>query len=376
MTPFGRQPVTAGLLATHALAEGPAPQITLDKWALLRDLTTARTAFGVSDRDLGVLSALLSFHPRKELSDNDGLIVFPSNASLSDRAHGMAESTLRRHLAALVRAGLILRRDSPNGKRYARRGPSGVQRAFGFDLRPLLMRSEEIAEAAAEARQRELKQRLSRETVVLHLRDTAKLITWGRENVQANWDELSDLLALIQRHLRRKLQADELAILAQKAHELLARAKELIIIETPEMVAYDGQNERHQQSSKPDSSESESCQEKQKTTTPAMPLSVVLKATPEMCGFAPDEIRNWSDLVRAADFIRPMLGITPEAWHQSAVVMGRETAAVVLACILQRARTISNPGGYLRALTSKAAEGGFSAGPMVMALIRSEGRPS
>lgn len=376
MTPFGRQPVTAGLLSTLALAERPAPQTALDKWALLRDLTTARAAFGVSDRDLGVLSALLSFHPRKELSDDGGLIVFPSNASLSDRAHGMAESTLRRHLAALVRAGLILRRDSPNGKRYARRGPAGVQRAFGFDLRPLLMRGNEITEAATEARQRELALRLSRETVVLHLRDTAKLIAWGRNEVQANWDELSDLLAVMQRHLRRKLQADELSILAQKARALLTRAKDLVTVETPEMIVNDGQNERHQQSSKPDSFESESYQDNQKTAAPALPLSVVLKATPEMCDFAPEEIRNWSDLVRTADFIRPMLGITPEAWHQAASVMGRETAAVVLACILQRAKAISNPGGYLRALTGKAAEGGFSAGPMVMALFRAVGRPS
>ena len=60
---------------------------------------------------LAVLSALLSFHRGKELADDDALIVFPSNAALSERAHGMAESTLRRHLAALVRAGLILRRD-------------------------------------------------------------------------------------------------------------------------------------------------------------------------------------------------------------------------------------------------------------------------
>ena len=52
MTPFGRQPVTAGLLATQALAEAPAPDQAPDKWALLRDLTTARASFGVSDRDL------------------------------------------------------------------------------------------------------------------------------------------------------------------------------------------------------------------------------------------------------------------------------------------------------------------------------------
>ena len=128
MTPFGRQAVTAGLLATRALAETPAPQASTDKWALLRDLTAARGAYGVSDRDLAVLAALISFHPRAELTDDAQLIVFPSNASLSARAHGMPESTLRRHLAALVKAGLILRRDSPNGKRYATRGASGQAR--------------------------------------------------------------------------------------------------------------------------------------------------------------------------------------------------------------------------------------------------------
>ena len=48
---------------------------------------------------------------------------FPSNNKLRSRAYGMSEPTLRRHLASLVKAGLLIRRDSPNGKRYARRGP-------------------------------------------------------------------------------------------------------------------------------------------------------------------------------------------------------------------------------------------------------------
>ena len=47
--------------------------------------------------------------------------------------------------------------------------------------------------------------------------------------------------------------------------------------------------------------------------------------------------------------------------------MGRETAAITVACILQRFTHIGNPGGYLRALSRKAAEGSFSPGPMVMA---------
>ncbi len=83
-----------------------------------------------------MLHALLSFHqetaltlpqrdPKSESEDNSagaGVVVFPSNRELSIRAHGMAPATLRRHLASLVEAGLIIRRDSPNGKRFARRG--------------------------------------------------------------------------------------------------------------------------------------------------------------------------------------------------------------------------------------------------------------
>lgn len=165
MTPFGRQPVTLGLLATHALAQSVHTASAFDKWALLRDVMAARRDFGNSDRGLVVLSALLSFHPKKERSSSDALVVFPSNLSPSERPHGMPESTLRRHLAALVRAGLILRRDSPNGKRYVRRGPNGLHRAFGFDLKPLLAQVDKIELAAANAHEAEREIKRHREQV-------------------------------------------------------------------------------------------------------------------------------------------------------------------------------------------------------------------
>ena len=71
----------------------------------------------------------------------------------------MSEPTLRRHLAALVEAGLIIRRDSPNGKRYARRVDEEVAQAFGFDLAPLVARAAEFEERlqAAQAAQRRLR---------------------------------------------------------------------------------------------------------------------------------------------------------------------------------------------------------------------------
>lgn len=76
-------------------------------------------------------------------------MVFPSNNQLSLRAHGIAGTTLRRHFAVLVDAGLIERRDSPNGKRYAHRGRGGeIEAAVGFSLAPLLARASELASLA------------------------------------------------------------------------------------------------------------------------------------------------------------------------------------------------------------------------------------
>ncbi len=384
MTPFGRQPVTAGLLATGALAEAPAPQTAPDKWELLRELTTARAAFAVSDRDLAVLSALLSFHPAKELLDDDRLIVFPSNAALSERSHGMAESTLRRHLAALVRAGLIFRRDSPNGKRYATRGQGGqLDRVFGFDLRPLLVRSPEIVAKAQETRVAMLALRRRREMVVIRLREATKLIAWGQEQVPADWQHLDGCALRLQRQLRRRLDADLLADLLAEVTALLDTVRDLVSDQAEDMVGNDAQNERHYQNSNPDNFESEPCFEKQEVrpsetepaTPPAekvIPLSLVLKAAPDIRDYAPHGIRTWSDLVSVAEFVRPMLGISPDAWDDACRTMGAVTAAVTLACILQKSAQIMRPGGYLRALTEKASTTGFSPGSMVMALLRIE----
>ena len=103
--------------------------------------------------------------------------MFPSNEQLTLRAHGMAAATLRRHLAMLVECGLIRRKDSPNGKRYARKGRGGdIEEAFGFSLAPLLARAEELQEAAESVRATAMALKLMRERMTLHRRDIGKLI--------------------------------------------------------------------------------------------------------------------------------------------------------------------------------------------------------
>ena len=98
--------MTRALISAAQSAHSLPPGASAPKWELFRDLCAARRAFGLSDRDLAVLDALLTFHRADTLSAAGDLIVFPSNSALSERAHGMAESTRRRHLAALVDAGV------------------------------------------------------------------------------------------------------------------------------------------------------------------------------------------------------------------------------------------------------------------------------
>ncbi|WP_282154051.1 plasmid replication protein RepC [Ruegeria atlantica] len=387
-TPFGRRPVTAGLIE-QVVAMQAAPEIPhIDKWELLRDLCTARRAFGVTDRDLAVLNALVSFHPNTSLSDNNSLIVFPSNAALSDRAHGMAESTLRRHLAALVHAGLIARHDSPNGKRYARRGADGeIARAFGFDLRPLLQQAARITDAAHQARADQAQLAAAREKLSLLKRDALKLALYGQESaLPGDWDALLADLLEVHKLMRRKLDLAELSGLERRTSDILGNIRALLALNTEKMSGNDDDSGRHYQNSKPDNPESELCPERDKgeggRTDPAepdrdlprVPLPLILKACPDILPYCEREPRDWRDLVVAASYVRGMMGISSSAWQDAQEVMGPEVAAVTVACILQRFGAINSPGGYLRALAGKAAVGGFSPGPMVMALLNGTNR--
>ncbi len=387
-TPFGRRPVTAGLIE-QAMTMQAAPEVThIDKWDLMRDLCAARRAYEVTDRDLAVLNALVSFHPNAALSHNDSLIVFPSNVALSERAHGMAESTLRRHLAALVRAGLIARHDSPNGKRYARRGMDGeIARAFGFDLRPLLHSAAGIVQAAKQARADQALLAAAREKLSLLKRDALKLALYGQENaLPGDWEALLAALMGVHKQMRRKLTFEELLDLEAQTIQLLGDIQSLLTIKTEEMSGNDSETERQYQNSKTNTLESEFCPKKDNDEAdgahqsnpdrplPRVPLALILKACPDILPYCEREPKDWRDLMVAAGYVRGMMGISPSAWQEAQELMGPETAAVTVACILQRFSDINSPGGYLRALAGKAALGAFSPGPMVMALLNGSNR--
>ncbi len=119
------------------------------------------------------------------------------------------------------------------------------------------------------------------------------------------------------------------------------------------------------------------------------PLGLVLEACSDFHDWSESgRIRDWGELLATAERVRPMLGISPDAWVEARRVLGSRSAAIALGFILQRSEhsseaasgpdgtslvngspAIRSAGGYLRSLTVQAEAGELRLGPLLMALI-------
>ncbi|MBF9235695.1 plasmid replication protein RepC [Microvirga alba] len=388
-TPFGRRPLSLAMLAARSTVEACPPEAIAEKWKVLDNLREAKDAIRVSDRALSVLNALLTFHQDATLTLGSELIVFPSNRALSLRSNGMTPATLRRNLASLVEAGLIIRRDSPNGKRYARKGEGGqIEQAFGFDLSPLVARAGEFEVLAKEARAQAKARYLLREEISLLRRDILKTIAIGlQEDLAGPWAAYAERLRahgdMPPRNAGRELLeavATELRALWREVDKCLTDS-----LKTEEMSANESQTERHYHNSNTNpflDSENglqkgleETLAPESETTRPPLktyPLSLVLQACPDIAMYTRGGvgISSWREFYAAAEVVRSTLGISPSAWAEACEAMGEEQACITVGAVLQRSEAIRSAGAYLRSLTERARNGQFSLGPVLMALLR------
>jgi replication initiation protein RepC len=423
---FGRRAVTrAQIEAQIAVRQAKAREAgqggAVHKWTLFRALSEIRDGLGVSDRALGVLSALLSFHPETALTlEGDGLVVFPSNKALCLRANGMSEPTLRRHLAALVEAGLIIRRDSPNGKRFARRDEygAGAAQAFGFDLAPLVARAGEFDRRLDAQRCDQRRARLLKERINLLRRDLTKRIAFGLdEGLVGPWEALRQAFLGLCTPLRKLRGTDDFAALAVDLDRLSGRVTEALETAIQNLLADAAQNERLNTESnsypitdlEPASNEAggqgeasvplSSSPDSPEAGVKALPLALVLDACPDIRDyhFSGGKLDGWPAFLAVAASVRPMLGISPDAWRDAVATLGDKNAAVAIAFILQRgehsseatrtiaadgrasvtvrgAPAIRSPGGYLRALTEKGRREPFNLWGAILGHLSQRGR--
>lgn len=323
-----------------------------DKWAVLQALSDCAETYGLNNRSLGVLKALMTFLPQRTLPLQPGAaIVYPSNRTLSHRLSGMPESTLRRHLAQLVRAGVVSRSDSPNRKRYARKVGGNNEIAFGFDLAPLAAQAGAIETTALRTNETRERCAVLRDRILVmrhHLQD------------QALEEPIADLTKI----LRRKLSENNLLEIIQRLEPLIEPVENTAIaVSAPaEMSAPDSQNERHIQDSNKSNLDSE------ERGTSDLSFYDLVAHCKETNALFPDQLKSWPDVLSVARRLVPMLGIDQPVWVQTMDRLGPLQAAIAVFCIHEKMGAIRNPGGYLRHLGQQNLLGRFNIMPMVRAL--------
>lgn len=369
---FGR-PVSAVLKGVC-----PLPSHSFDKWELLSGLTEAAEIYELNHRTLNVLKALMTFWPERELpSDGSPAIVFPSNRTLSNRLNGMPESTLRRHLAQLVRLGLVSRHNSPNRKRYARSVGGNIQTAYGFDLSPISQNADHILKQAQAMKSYRDALALLRDRVAQLRQDlliaehAPELVERARQVLRRKPNET--VLVALENDLSNALEA------VTNTRQNTVENQSFTICSSPEMSTAIDQNERHIQDSIKQDSDSEGGRgvhdpssylpnETKAQSKENITLADVLGTLKEYRSYFPDAARCWDDLLMIADQMAPMLGIEQPVYAEAKQRMGYLPAALSVLCILERADAIRSPGAYLRKLSQKALSGGFTVMPMLHAL--------
>src|SRR5271169_2778134 len=168
-TPTGFRRLTPGLLHADRTAESFAglPDGVTMHGQLLAACKAAAPRLGLSPRLVHAVDWLFRFTQPQDWGRGGRPIVWPS-ASMQQESLGLSPTRAKAINRALIEAGLITMKDSPNGKRYGKRDHKGrIVEAYGFDLSPIAMRHAEFVRLAAEAKaERDELRRLRRRATI------------------------------------------------------------------------------------------------------------------------------------------------------------------------------------------------------------------
>ncbi|KAB2739931.1 MULTISPECIES: plasmid replication protein RepC [Brucella] len=354
----------------------------------------------INGTEAHLLVVLISTAPAESYDKGGRPIVFKSNAALAFEI-GRSEGRVSRVLSRLFDAGVITMQDSDNYKRYpVRDGDDSIADACGIDLRVLIARFAELDEMIrqAKAEKKALNANLRR------YRGAVRNLRYALVSVE---DLPARLHALIEKRFARVLDAVGIASRASSA--VLRRATALIewIIERAMQMprrnqTYDrnenstcpcAENDMHKQITNPYSLENSrgemrsanaeqlnfpktgfagkrafekslgrnSSQLNQPHHPPQalVALQDLLRAIPALTTYGMSSPRTWAELIRLAPQICRLASISEDARRRAVDQMGEQEAAIAIAVTLQKfdERQVKSPGGYLRAMTERAAAG-------------------
>ena len=395
LTGFRR--LTPGLLQVNRTAEGFAglPVGVTLPGQLLAAFKAAAPRLGLSLRLVHAVDWLFRFTQPQDWGKGGRPIVWPSS-SMQQESLGLSETRVKAINRALIEAGLITMRDSPNGKRYGRRDAKGaIVEAYGFDLSPLAMRHAEFVRLAAEARaEREELRRLRRRATIAR-NGIAQILETAVEYgfLGEDWTRLAHDTRAITRALRTIERPEEVALgvddLERRQRSGLERLENLLVDATARAsepvnpAPLGAEHGPRQYTYKPNlypeqdtvlaqeqkSGRDGEASAPQPTPAPRDPPEAgrVLKLHPgELVRLAPrlqpylrQSNPTWPDIVDAASWLRSDLEVSKSLWGEACLAMGRAEAAIAIAIVSTKAPDYfrTTAGGYFHGMVTKAKAG-------------------
>ncbi|MEQ6204824.1 plasmid replication protein RepC [Sulfitobacter sp. HNIBRBA2951] len=415
MTQSGWRKPTPELLQAQRFAE-VGEQLTIPKTRAIVATKKVAAAIGLKSQDLLLLDTFGAVTQPQDWEQGRRPIVWASNHFLMEQT-GFSLATLRRHVRRLCEVGVISMKDSPNGKRWGRRDADGViVEAYGFDLAPMAARAEEF-EALYEHLQAEraLCASLRNAITVTRRMIRAKIEKALEAGLRGPWSNLLDVFReLLEGLPARSERAGGLERYLDRIKAFLASVEQSFerafdwptetdvtqsskasseVKKTINMKPTSLENETHiRTTNEPNSVISNRFETKHAASVaPKKPVvepdeksedvdfdiswsthtnkrssdidvPTLMASCPhfaEMARGSQGFMRDWNDVHRAAAALRPIVGISEDAWNVANRVLGPAVAAASIALILDKSTTgeVKSPGGYLRGLVERAQVG-------------------
>lgn len=412
----GLRKLTPKMLGTIEVAETHRFTSDMQPGQVLAAFKAAAPYLGLRPNVVHAIDWLFRFTDALDWQPSSRPIVWPS-AAMQQQELGLGPSQVKNLNRYLVELGLVVMKDSPNGKRYGRRDPKGrIIEAYGFDLSPLASRYAEfqtVAEAGRE--ERACLQALKRRATIARngirqLQETAVEQGVSGEEWEAHQLAASSAsrgvagrgasaetemavakLEGIQGDMRRYLEAvfdvenaaprqssSEPVHLDPKAPKnwphitstnQLLNPKDTVVAykeggsppKSPaRVVSKSGETAKIEQGYQGKETRIE--YNKHRTDSGSF-----LKITPvELVNLAPrlkaylgNHLPRWPEVIDAADWLREELGISKFIWGDACTTMGREQAAIAVAIVSARppAHFRGSPGAYFYGMVSRAKSG-------------------
>jgi replication initiation protein RepC len=417
--PTGFRRLTPSLLQVDRAAHSfdGLPEGVTVPGQVLAALKAAAPRLGLAPRLVHAIDWLFKFTQPQDWGRGGRPIVWPS-ASMQQETLGLSPTQVKATNRALIEAGLITMKDSPNGKRYGKRThPKGpIVEAYGFDLSPLAARYAEFMRLAAEAKAERIEMGRLRRRATIARNGIAQILETAAEHGFAGeeWMTLARESRSLTLALRRIERPEEMVLGVESLERRQTAARERLenLLAATASVASNPvnsdpkgpENRPHQYTYKPSlypeqdtvmaskGCRAERGEDRAEPETPerlheerggrergasdakparvethrsdsgsVMRLSIdeLMHLAPRLRGYLKTPSPAWPEIVDAADWLRGELGVSKSLWGDACRAMGREQAAIAIAIVSAKPAEHfrSTPGGYFHGMVAKASTG-------------------